>query len=83
MTLDIGCALPAAGLNDVRIKRPLHQNSNLTGLADHLARRGFERPDELRPMILRFSSGSLTPDSADRNCSDTSTTLRSTPVAAT
>ena len=36
-----------------------------------------------RPMILRFSSGSVTPASASRNCSRASTTCRSTPVAAT
>ena len=34
-------------------------------------------------MILRFSSGSVTPASASRNCFSASTTLRSTPVAAT
>ncbi len=36
-----------------------------------------------RPMILRFSSGSVTPASASRNCSAASTTLSRTPVAAT
>ena len=36
-----------------------------------------------RPMILRLVSGSVTPASAARNWSAASTTLRSTPVAAT
>ena len=36
-----------------------------------------------RPMILRFSSGSLTPSSAARNWSAAATTLSCTPVAAT
>ena len=36
-----------------------------------------------RPMILRFSSGSVTPARARRKVSAASTTLRSTPVAAT
>ncbi len=36
-----------------------------------------------RPITLRFASGSVTPDSADKNRSAASTTLRSTPVAAT
>ena len=36
-----------------------------------------------RPMILRFSSGSVTPASASRKRSWASTTCRSTPVAAT
>ena len=36
-----------------------------------------------RPMILRFSSGSVTPASASRNVAAASTTFRSTPVAAT
>ena len=36
-----------------------------------------------RPMILRFSSGSLTPASASRKRFSASTTCRSTPVAAT
>ena len=36
-----------------------------------------------RPMILRFSSGSVTPSSASRNWSTASTTFSFTPVAAT
>ena len=72
--LDVGGAGAAAGLDDVGVERALHEER------DRRRRVGGERRRTTstsaasktrmnsRPMILRFSSGSLTPASASRNC---------------
>ena len=71
--LDVGGAGAAAGLDDVGVERALHEERDL-GAA---VRRSPPKTStsaaskvrmNSRPMILRFSSGSVTPASASRNC---------------
>ena len=87
--LDVGGARSPAGLDDVRVERALDEERDLvavvagTASARISASAASKTRMNSRPMILRFSSGSVTPSSASRNCFSASTTLRSTPVAAT
>ena len=86
--LDVGRAGAAAGLDDVGVERALDEELDRVALgvgASPTTSRAACSKTRMnsRPMILRFSSGSVTPASAARNRSRASTTTRSTPVAAT
>ena len=87
--LDVGGAGAAAGLDHVGVERALHEERDLVAVAPPTASPRISASAasktrmNSRPMILRFSSGSVTPASASRNCFSASTTCRSTPVAAT
>ena len=88
VALDVGGAGAAAGLDDVRVERALHEELGSGRRRPRPRRRG--RPAAAskmrmnsRPMILRLVSGSVTPASASRNWSTASTVTSRTPVAAT
>ena len=86
--LDVGGAGAAAGLDHVGVERALHQERHrgpgLPAAAPSTSASAASKTRmNSRPMILRFSSGSLTPASASRKRFCASTTWSLTPVAAT
>ena len=72
--LDVGGAGAAAGLDHVGVERALHEERDLVAASSAAsapktsASAASKTRMNSRPMILRFSSGSLTPASASRNC---------------
>ena len=75
VALDVRRALAAAGFDDVRVQRSLHQELDLLAVRGRLGEIASSASSKARmnsrPMILRLVSGSLTPASADwkRSCS--------------
>ena len=68
VALDVRGAGAAAGLDDVRVQRALHEELDLLALlgalAEDVAGRALEDRMNSRPMILRLVSGSVTPASS-------------------
>ena len=83
VALDVRRAGSAAGLDHIRVQRPLNEEvdsrAGLAGFSTTSRAAASNTRMNSRPMILRFSSGSITPASARTNRSAASTTFSRTP----